>query len=395
MCSSKRIPAYYWFPVLASVCLGFVFISIPPVAESFMQVFGVSHAGLSVFLSALFLGHSLIQVPAGVIVDRLGVQYSLYLGLLFQLIPTFLPFFWPESLLFGCIMRFIVGVGSGILFLAVVKSIILLAPAGYAERAQGFQGAAFSFGCMLPYLALPVWGEWGWAASYGIGTILCLVLLYSIFRLPQEKLKREEGPKVAFKLIVKACVATLTLRNIIILGCVHGFSFGTINAVASWLPLLLKELALGEQATLWAMSTGAVFFIAGFARILSGELGARHRKIDVILVCLFFSVLLLFAASFFTNPHLVLMLGMGIGLVCGLSYSSVFILTSRFVIPGYMATGIGAMNTLANLINLIMVFILGLIRERFESFSYGLLFMGCAALIVWLVALKNRKALSK
>lgn len=394
MDKSKRIPVYYWFPVMASVCLGFVFIAIPPVAESYMQLFGVSYTGLSFFLSALFVGHSLIQVPGGIIVDRLGVAYSLYLGLFLQLIPTLLPFLWPESLVFGCLMRFITGVGSGILFLAMVKAIIILASPEHVERAQGLQGAAFSFGSMLPYLTLPMWGNWGWAAAYAIGSLLCLILLVCIGKLPLKKLQKDmHAPKISFGELLQICLRTLTRRNIVILGCVHGFSFGTINTVASWLPLLLKELSEGQQATLWAMTTGGMFFVAGIARIFSGELGYRFKKIHVILVCLMISILLLLGVSFTLSPYIVLILGLGIGLVCGFTYSSVFILTSRYVLDGYMATGIGAMNTLANVINILMVFILGIVRERYESFSLGLVCMGGAALIVWCIALANRKHL--
>ena len=92
------MPVYYWFPVLGCLGIGIMFMNIPPVATQFMQLFGVGYSGLSFFLSSLFWTHALAQIPAGLIIDRLGILRSLVISAILCTACSLAPFLAPQGL---------------------------------------------------------------------------------------------------------------------------------------------------------------------------------------------------------------------------------------------------------------------------------------------------------
>ena len=171
------VPVYFWLPALGCLGMGFMFLNVSAVAEQFRLLFDLNYAGLGVFLSAPFWAHTLVQVPAGLIVDRLGTLRALALSCVLCAAACFVPLLAPHSLWLAVVMRLIVGLATGLLFLAVVSAVKLLCPPVYMSRAQGLQGAAFSLGTMVPFVLLPWFGGFGWAAAYALGGLLPLVLL--------------------------------------------------------------------------------------------------------------------------------------------------------------------------------------------------------------------------
>ena len=75
------------------------------------------------------------------------------------------------------LMRLIIGLATGLLFLAIVAAVKVLCPPAYMSRSQGLQGAAFSLGTMVPFVVLPGFGPWGWSAAYVLGGLLPVLLL--------------------------------------------------------------------------------------------------------------------------------------------------------------------------------------------------------------------------
>ena len=72
-----------------------MFMNIPPVATQFMQLFHVGYSGLSFLLSALFWTHALAQIPAGLIIDRLGILRSLVIATILCTVCSLAAFLAP------------------------------------------------------------------------------------------------------------------------------------------------------------------------------------------------------------------------------------------------------------------------------------------------------------
>ena len=142
--------SYIWFPALISAMGGYLFMSVAPLSTQFMALFGVGYAGMSLFLSGLLWSHSLVQLPAGLILDKLGVYRGFLIAIIIALVSNLLPFLAPENLALATALRFFGGLSSGVLFLAGVKVTAMMAPPEKIAQAQGIQGAAFSLGTMLP-----------------------------------------------------------------------------------------------------------------------------------------------------------------------------------------------------------------------------------------------------
>ena len=58
--------------------LGFIFMNIPPALDRLMDLYGASYLRISILISTLSWSHALMQVPAGMIGDRLGIRPALF-----------------------------------------------------------------------------------------------------------------------------------------------------------------------------------------------------------------------------------------------------------------------------------------------------------------------------
>jgi MFS family permease len=65
------------YAFLMGLNLGFIFLNIPPALDLLMGLYAVSYTRMSVLISALLWSHALMQVPAGILTDRLGLRGAL------------------------------------------------------------------------------------------------------------------------------------------------------------------------------------------------------------------------------------------------------------------------------------------------------------------------------
>ncbi|MCC8193526.1 MAG: MFS transporter [Deltaproteobacteria bacterium] len=262
----RKIPVYFWFPVLGCIAGGTFFMNIPPVAGQFMHLFGVGYAGLSVFLSILYWSHSFCQMPGGLLVDRLGVVRSLLICLVVMVATNLVPFLAPDSLTLAIAMRVVLGLVTGAFFLIMIKIIKILTPPVHIARMQGMHGAAFCLGTLIPYLYLPPTGSYGWMASYLSGVLFCVVIGLCMFRLPLDRL-RESKETMTFSQALRMMKNISTSRNLWLLGCCHGFFFGTINTFGNWLPSILADIRTSSTPDDWAVATGAMLLVVPMGRV--------------------------------------------------------------------------------------------------------------------------------
>ena len=69
------------FSLLMAVNLGITVLNIPPALDGLMVIYDVSYIRISLLVSALFWSHALMQLPGGVITDRLGLLNALFTSL--------------------------------------------------------------------------------------------------------------------------------------------------------------------------------------------------------------------------------------------------------------------------------------------------------------------------
>ncbi len=384
-----KIPPYIWYPVLTSLGLGFMFMNIPPVSTQFMNLFNVGYGGLGLFLSGLYWTHSLFQVPSGVVVDRLGVVRSFVLAFMIIIVSNLLPFLAPESLLLAISMRFLLGIAAGIMFLAIIKTVGSLAPPNQLARAQGIQGASFSLGTMLPYCSLPYMGSAAWSYSYLLIVLFAVIALVGLYFMPRAEMgvskNRPNSRQVwdAVKTIPKT-------KAIWILGCFHGLAYGSLNNLGNWLPSILADLDQVSTQESWAIAASAVILLGTLARAFGGELLRYLSRTQLVSNAIIIIAVLYLCLAFSTHPIIALGVCVVMAIVCGVTYGSVFTLTIGSVSPAYVATAVGFMNMVANLVNVSLILLLSNMREWTGHFTPSFYIMAVFAFLVWLVGRKFR-----
>lgn len=173
--------------LLAIITLTYVDrINISVAATHIQSEFALSDVQLGMILSAFILGYALFQIPAGVLVDKVGAKRLLSLAVLFWSFFTALTAFaaelplahWLNLSWSFIILRFLVGVGEAPALLGANKIVGLwMAP---RERAlgNGIFIAGLGLGGAVTF-PLIVWlmEAWGWRASFWVTALLGLPLL--------------------------------------------------------------------------------------------------------------------------------------------------------------------------------------------------------------------------
>jgi MFS family permease len=101
----------------ASLGMGVAFLNLTPVLPVLQAFYGVSNARMGMLVTALVLTHSLVQVPSGLVVDKLGVRMGVLLALGLGFLGCFLSVF-SQNYGFILAMRLLTGMGTGLSFVA-------------------------------------------------------------------------------------------------------------------------------------------------------------------------------------------------------------------------------------------------------------------------------------
>jgi MFS family permease len=374
------VPRYLTLPVLTGLSMGFMHMNIPPVAGQFMELFGIRHGGLSILMSALFWTHSLCQVPAGLLIDRLGALQGLIFSFSLSFLGLVVPLFAPENMTLAIAMRMVLGISTTFTFLASLKALVLMAPAAHVPRAQGIQGAAYCLGTILPYIILPRFGETGWYWSYILSALFTGLALASLIGLPRAVLAAP-GRKRDARAVWGVLTTIFRVKALWALGIFHGIAFGAMNNVGNWLPTILADLEGHARIGQWAAATSILLLIGTAARAFGGELLrwiSRTNLIGFSLlgIAVFFLIMGASNAVWISYGA-----GMALVLCSGFTYGTLFSLTSRIMPPAHTATAVGFMNMMANIANIAIILVLGQGREFLGSFSLSFLVLGLLTLL--------------
>jgi MFS family permease len=149
------------FALVTGFNFGIIMMNIPPVLSDLMELYGVSYIRISALMSALLWPHTVMQLPAGMIVDRLGVRRTQFLSYACMCVGSAMPAISPV-LGWGIAGRIVTGLGTGMGWLATLKMLAISAPEGRAGAYQAFFAGLFSLGSILAYLCIPVIARAGW-----------------------------------------------------------------------------------------------------------------------------------------------------------------------------------------------------------------------------------------
>ena len=358
-------------------------VALPQIRMSFPLTAGAS----GILLSAFFWAYTLLQAPAGWVVDRFGLKWPYALGLLLWSAVS------AAAALAGSLngliaLRILLGVGEAIVTPASIRYI----RKNFAEHERGLPIGIFMSGTkygpaigapIATYLVLTFGWRWMFVLNGAFG--LAWLVPWLLFVRDDSKISRMEeklragkpvswGAIFATPVIWGTCLATF---------CYMYFVYFCMT----WMPTYFKErygLSLTASGWFTFMSfagMGTIAILAGWAadRLIARGLNAvTVRKVFTIVgFVLAFSEVF---AAFSDSRTLTLFLAVFSLSGLGLATANYWALTQTLTPASASASVAGIQNTAANLAGIAAPWITGLLVQRTGSFNAPLI-----AIAFWLL----------
>jgi predicted MFS family arabinose efflux permease len=342
---------------------GVTFMNVPPALDRLMKVYQVSYVQASVLIGMLFWCHALMQIPGGMVADRLGIRKTLLIGLICICLGNLLPAVHP-SLELALLGRTITGVGTGLSFLTSMKMIALYAPPGRVGVYQSFIGGLFAFGTIFSYLVIPVLAGASWRWAYLVPGAIGLIFLAFLGTLRPESTPQSPPRPLALGRILR-------IRNGWILGIYHALSFGSVVTLSSWWPSLLSEIRQNPTAAQVAWGGASLMLISGVGRVTGGFLLLRLKSSFVANTSILILSVLFLGLFLIPYPGLTLALLLLAAWFGSINFGAFFHLAAQETTPDSLATLLGFINFLANAGAVLFTLMFGWIKQTSGVFAWG------------------------
>ncbi|MFC1932875.1 MFS transporter [Chloroflexota bacterium] len=164
-------------------------LSIPPLAPFLKEDLGLTSAQVGLFMSAAAAGYATMLIPAGWLVDRIGVRRMLLIGELIGGI-FIMGMFTITTFTGGLIFMFLAGLGMGCLMPSTTKAVVVWFPLKERATAMGIKQTALNVGGIvmastMPTLALALSWRYGFVIIGVVGIIIGIVS-FIMYREPSQ-----------------------------------------------------------------------------------------------------------------------------------------------------------------------------------------------------------------
>lgn len=380
--------------MLAVATLGFVvqglsLFSYPTISTLVSHQFVLSNTESGILTSAFVLTYTIVQIPAGLVADRIGGSKTLLLCLS---IVTVAP---PIFILGGnfdaaLLSRAIAGLGAGMILPSGVRILSSSFPPKELHRATGVLGTGWGQSQVLAFLVLPVlifgqnWRpplEFSAAFTLAITLLAILPVKWGTTKMSSSSLKMVDARSLMTKKLFILVLGNFTALVVMV-------------GVLAWIPAFLNaRLGLNEvDAGRLIAVIGVVGIVASFAGgILSQKIGPR----PVILI----SMVLLAASPYFIGISgswqvalfWMSMLGIGGSLYFGPLTALVPYSSDRGV--EFAGLSFGIFNTMSNVGSFISPIIIGYALDTTGSYLVGFTALGALGIsgVVGALLIRERR----
>lgn len=340
----------------------FYVLALPPLFPLLKDDFGVSYAALGLLVSLFNIVTGVFQVPAGMLVDRIGARHLLGAGLAILGI-CFAGISIAESYWAVAVLISIAGIGGSIFHPADYAIITGSVPENRLGRAFGLHTFTGSVGITAaPVTMIVLTSLMGWREALFVVALLSLVVLGFLFafgRLLHDErdsaagreaapAKRESSAGVLFSAPI------LTMFAFYVFVAMVGGGMQTFSVTVL---VTVQETGLGVANTLLT-----VFMAASAAGVLlGGRLADRTRRHGLVAaVAMIASAALIVIVGGFTLPAIVigLMFGM-MGLLQGSIRPARDMMVRAVTPPGAAGRVYGFVSTGYNIGNAVIPVLLG------------------------------------
>lgn len=371
--------------------------SLGIMAPFIKEDFHLSSFQIGFLISALSIGSSISQMPAGLITDFAGVRLMLtvavsLIGFILVLF-SLAPFYW-----IALMILLIYGGVNGIVGPATSKSVLDWFPTVGRATAMGVKQTGVNFGGIFAGLLLPILTiSLSWRHSLLAVGLVEVALAALIYRLLKESPLRSDTPQAP--LAWKKMLHMAMQRDMLILGGIAFCFMASQFCFSTYLILFLTQemkYPLVQAGRWFALS----FLIGAAGRVLwslaSDYLLAGRRKgiLRLITLILFFSSLALGMISFFPAFSPLLLTAILAFGISGIGWNAIYLTMVGETVEKEstgLATGVGYAFGFTG--SLICPPLFGLLVDKTDVYGYAwLLPTVCAgAILVFLKLYKEKK----
>ncbi len=249
------------------VVLGWNVANIGAIADEIAVDYDVALVTVGLFTTAMFVTHTLLQIPGGRTADRFGARRTGFLALTIIAVANALAMINNDPAL-ALSMRTLVGVGTGFGFVA--GSDYVREQSG-SPFAQGLYGGIGLGGAGLALALVPVFeGVLDWRAPFLTALVLAVVAMVILAASPRDLPRRLAARRVSIGSILRD-------SRLFGISVVYMASFGLSVVIANWVvTLLIRAGGHDEQV---AGAVGALTLVVGVvSRPLGGWLSRRYPE---------------------------------------------------------------------------------------------------------------------
>lgn len=263
--------------MIAFITVFFHRLSVGSVADQITGEIPMNSLALGNLTAMNYYAYALMQIPVGILVDRIGVRKINVFGLLITAAGSVL-FGLAHSLETAYLSRFMVGIGTSVIIVSIFKVQATWFPLSRFSALSGLTSFFGNFGSLLalyPLTFLSMVLDWRnvFYSMAGVSLVLALLVLWGVRDAPPEldvnRLNRRgSSPEVAssFTTFLKESLSSVlknpkTWPNVLIL---FAFTGSSTTLLGLWgIPLLTGIYSL-DKATAAGYLTFATFgFILG------------------------------------------------------------------------------------------------------------------------------------
>jgi ACS family tartrate transporter-like MFS transporter len=353
----------------------------------------------------LFFGYSLFQVPANIILQRVGARRWIFSIMVVWGLLSATTALVHDPISFY-VLRFALGVAEAGFFPGILLYLTFWFPQAYLARLIGtfMTGIplAFVIGGPVSSLLLQmdgIGGLHGWQWLFIMEGLPATLLAFAVLKLLPDGPAHAEWLSAEEKRIVVARLSSeephrekidflsgLLEPRIWVLGVVlAGMQFG-LYGTQLWIPQIVQSLGFTNFATGFVVAFS--FLVAGVGMVIWGRSSdLKGERIWHIALPLMLGAGGLLVAGMATET-MVVVIGLTVGLIGALAIEGpLFSLPKTFLTGAGAASGIAFLNTIGSLGRFLGPYVVGVLRQNTGNYSAGMVAIAGCLLMSAVVAL--------
>lgn len=341
---------------------------LSPVQEEVREGFGLTNAQVGLLTSVFFIVYVLMQVPSGILGDRMGRVRLIFIGFVLFAMATSLTGFVGFTKIFGLLLlaRAMAGFGEGLYYGPQYAKSGETTPTKFRALGVAIINSGQGIGTALGLIAsgfITYTLGWGWEATFIIfGIPTFLTGLAMLLFIPDRK---PERPRTTMGQEFTRFGSLLKDRSLLVTFLMLFCNVYAFFVMVTWLPTYLTQAWHVSKSSAGSVAS-LVFWVAIPAALLVGHLSDRWKRRKLFVVVLgpagLASILLLMLAP--SWPVVVISLVL-YGVLGKLTLDPVLVAVIADLVPNELrSSAYGLYNGLGMAAAIISPFVTGALVDR-------------------------------